>query len=248
MIIRAVIVDDEPLARDGIRDLLASEPDIEIVGECGDGPAALELIHQHQPELLFLDIQMPAMDGFGVLNALGADLTPAVIFVTAYDEHALRAFQVHALDYLLKPVEPVAFQQAVQRARAQIHHTAGAEVTKRLARLLRDLDERRQLDRLPIRTGSNIHFVRTADIDWIEAAGNYARVYAGGEKHILRETMSTLERTLDPKQFARVHRSAIVNIDRIKEIQPWFKGEQVVILHDGTRVPLSRKYRDRLVG
>ncbi len=245
MIIRAAIVDDEPLAREGLREFLADEPDVDLVGECGDGRTAVDLIARLRPDLLFLDIQMPEMDGFAVLDALGEQL-PAVIFVTAYDEHALRAFQVHALDYLLKPVERLRFRRAVERARAQIHHAEGAEVTRRIASLLRDLGSRRSVDRLPIKAGGTVYFVRTADIDWIEAAGNYARLHAGGERHVLRETMAALERALDPRQFVRVHRSTIVNVDRIKKIQPWFKGEHVVVLHDGTKLSLSRKYRERL--
>jgi two-component system LytT family response regulator len=246
MIIRALIVDDEPLAREGIRQFLDDEPDVEVVGECGDGASAVDLINRVRPELVFLDIQMPEMDGFAVLADLDLDPLPAVIFVTAYDEHALRAFEVHALDYLLKPVERTRFGQAVERARAMIHHASGAEVTRRIAALLRGLDQRRQVDRLPVKTAHRTYFVPVADIDWIEAAGNYARVHTGGERHIIRQTMSALERVLDAKQFARVHRSAIVNVDRIKEIQPWVKGDHVVILRDGTRLSLSRKYRRQL--
>ena len=247
MIIRTVIVDDEPLARDGIREFLDTEADIEIVAEARNGSEAVAAIEQHGPDLVFLDIQMPEIDGFGVLQAVGADRIPAVIFVTAYDEHALRAFQVHALDYLLKPVDRERFRQSLERARAQLQYDSGADVNRRVVALLEDLRAPgAYLERLVVKSRGRVFFLRANEVDWVEAAGNYVKIHVGGERHLIRETMGELESQLDPKHFARVHRSSIVNLDRVKEIQPWFKGEHVVLLEDGTQLSLSRKYREKL--
>jgi two-component system LytT family response regulator len=242
-----LIVDDEPLARERIRALLAVDPDIEVVAECGDGQAAVSAIHKLTPDLLFLDVQMPDLDGFGVLEAVGAEHMPVTIFVTAFDSYALQAFEVHALDYLLKPFETERFRKALERAKAQIHREQGGEVSQRLLALLEGVTaEHKPLERLVVKAGGRVYFLRTEEIDWIEAAGNYLRLHVGTESHLLRETMNALEARLDPDKFLRIHRSTIVNIERIQELHPWFKGDYVVILRDGTQLTLSRSYRQKL--
>ncbi len=247
MTITALIVDDEPLAREGIREFLRSERDITIVGECRNGNEAIAAITAKRPDLVFLDIQMPGLSGFDVLDAIQGHEPPAIIFVTAYDEYALRAFQVHALDYLLKPVERERFRAALDRVRAQIEYAEAGALSKRLAKLLDEVKvQPRFRERLMIKTGGKIYFVQAHEIDWIEAAGNYARLHVKGERHLIRETMTALERRLDPDRFVRIHRSTIVNLDRLKEFQPWFKGEHVAIMRDGTRLSVSRKYRTLL--
>lgn len=247
MKIRTLIVDDEPLARERIRTLLADELDVEIIGECANGREAIGAIQRDKPDLLFLDVQMPELDGFGVLQMIGAENVPAIIFVTAYDQYALRAFEVHALDYLLKPFDRERFQKALQRARLQIQQANDGNLNQRLLALLENLQpERKWLERLVIKSGGRVFFLKVEEIDWIEAAGNYVRLHAGRESHLLRETIKNLETQLDPKKFLRLNRSTIVRIDRIKELQPWFNGEYAVILHDGTRLTSSRGYRERL--
>jgi two-component system, LytTR family, response regulator len=245
--IRTFIVDDEPLARQRLRQLLEREVDIELAGECADGRQAVAALRQHRPDLVFLDVQMPVLDGFAVLEELGAERMPVVIFVTAHDRYALRAFEVHALDYLLKPFDRDRFCKALDRARAQFQQTQSQDVNQRLLALLADVQEtRKPLDRLVIKSAGRVCFVRTAEIDWIEAAGNYLRLHVGRDVHLLRETMSRLELRLDPRLFPRIHRSTMVNIERIRELQPAFHGEYVVVLRDGTELTLSRGYRDRL--
>jgi len=245
--IRTLIVDDEPLARERLRALLGGEGDVEVVGECANGKTAVEAIESLKPDLVFLDVQMPVLDGLGVVEAVGAEEMPAVIFVTAYDRYALRAFEVHALDYLLKPFDRPRFQQAVQRAREQLQRHKSAELNERLVALLEDSQtNRKPQDRLVIKAGGRVFFLKTEEIDWIEAAGNYARIHVGKESHLLRETMSALETRLDPEKFLRIHRSTIVNIERIQELQPWFHGDYVVILRDGTQLTLSRGYRQKI--
>ncbi len=249
MVIRALIVDDEPLAREGLEEFLAAEPDIEVIGEAGSGGEAIARIEQLRPDLLLLDIQMPDGGGFDVLRGLGpARLPPAVVFVTAHDRHALEAFEAHALDYLLKPVEQSRFREALERVRAQLQYRSSRE--SGLASLVEELrqDKPSYRSRLLVKSAGKITFLKTHEIDWIEATGNYAKLHTGtGRHHIIRSSMTALEERLDPEQFARIHRSTIVNLDRVKEIQPWFKGESVVLLHDGTSLSLSRKYRERLL-
>ncbi len=248
MKIRTLIVDDETLARRRIRRLLAAENDVEVVGECGDARQAVDFIQQRTPDLVFLDVQMPGLDGFGLLDSLPAKNVPAVIFVTAFDQYALRAFEVRALDYLLKPFDSSRFRQAVDRARAQIRQTGGAALDSRLNHLIANLGVRpKPSERVVIKSAGRIMFLRTDEIDWLEAADNYVRVHAGAESHLLRETLGSLEARLDPAKFMRIHRSTMVNIDRIKELQPWFHGDYIVILHDGSRLSLSRTYRDRVI-
>ncbi|MBC7910572.1 MAG: response regulator transcription factor [Pyrinomonadaceae bacterium] len=246
--IRTLVVDDEPLARERIKRYLGTEPDIEIVGECANGQEAVEAIESMSPDLLFLDIQMPELDGFGVLEVVGAHKIPAVVFVTAYDKYALRAFDVHALDYLLKPFNRERFRRSLARAREQLEHEKMGQLDQRLLTLLEDLKaEQKYLDRLVVRSVGRVFFLKTDEVDWIEAAGNYVRLHVGREGHLLRETMSRLEAKLNPDKFLRIHRSTLVNIDRIKELQPLFSGDYTVILRDGKQLTLSRSYRDKLL-
>jgi len=247
MPLRVLIVDDEPLGRQRLRALLEAEPDVAVIGECPDGPSAVAAIREQQPDLLFLDVCMPDLDGFGVLEAMGQDRPPGVIFVTAYDKYALRAFEVHALDYLLKPFDRERFQRALERARAQISQAQTAEVNEQLRVLLEESRPgKKYLDRLVIKSPSRVFFLRVEEIDWIEAAANYLRLHVGPEAHLLRETMNSLEGRLDPGKFLRIHRSTIVNIERIRELQPWFHGDYIVLLRDGTKLTLSRSYRQKL--
>jgi len=247
MKIRTLLVDDEPLARDRLRSLLGAEPDFEIVGECGDGHEAVQAIEHHQPDLVFLDIQMPELDGFGVLAALKTPRMPEVIFVTAYNQHAVRAFEVHALDYLLKPFDRERFQTTLGRARTRLAHARSGDLNQKLTALLAEMrPEPKTTDRLAIKTAGKVLFVKTPDIDWIEAADNYVNLHVGAESHLLRETMGALEARLDPSQFLRISRSTIVNLERVKELQPMFHGDYTVILRNGTRLSLSRNYRDKL--
>jgi two-component system LytT family response regulator len=245
--IKALVVDDEPLARERVMSLLQGESGIEVLGECRDGQEAIAAIQQLSPDLVFLDVQMPGADGFEVLSAVGADRMPMVIFVTAYDQHALKAFEVRALDYLLKPFDRERFHSAVQRARASIEQQETGDLGRRLLALVKDLRPAApKADRIVVKSAGRLFFLRADEIDWIEAAGNYARLHVGSESHLLRETMNSLEARLDPEHFFRIHRSRIVNMERIQELQPWFNGEYVVILRNGTRLTLSRGYREKL--
>ena len=245
--IRALVIDDEPLAREMIREMLSDDPEVEIIGECINGHEAVAAIRAHAPDLLFLDVQMPELGGFAVLEALEAEHIPFVIFVTAYDQYAVRAFEVHALDYLLKPFDRERFEAAWQRAKAQIRRERTANLDQRILALLEEIKAApKYLERLVIKTGGRVFFLETDDIYWIEAEGNYVRIHNGQKSYLLRETISGLEAQLDPKKFLRIHRSAIVKIDRIQELQPWFHGEYRVILHNGTQLTLSRNYRENL--
>lgn len=245
--IRALIADDEPLARERIRDLLEEFAEVEIIGECADGLLAVQAIEEKHPDLLFLDVQMPELDGFGVLEALTPEKMPAVIFVTAYDRYALRAFEVQALDYLLKPFDRERFGQALRRAIVQAGQEAQKDLSHRVLALLKDLrSEPKHLERLVVKSAGRVFFLRADEIDWIEAAANYVRLHVGKEVHFIREKMNALESKLDPNRFLRIHRSTIVNIDRIKELQSGFHGEYTVILHGRQELTLSRGYRDKL--
>lgn len=246
-LISVLLVDDEPLAREMIREMLKDDSDIEIVGECVNGREAVEAIQEHNPDLIFLDVQMPEVGGFEVLEALKSVNVPHVIFVTAYDQYAVRAFEVHALDYLLKPFDRERFESAWRRAKAHILASRNGEVDQRILAILEELKAgSKYLERLVIKSGGRVFFLDTDDIDWIEAEGNYVSVHTGKKSHLLRETISSLESQLDPKKFLRIHRSSIVRIDRIKELQPWFHGEYRVVLQDGTQLTLSRNYRENL--
>ncbi|MGH9509615.1 MAG: LytR/AlgR family response regulator transcription factor [Terriglobales bacterium] len=274
MKIRALIVDDEPLARERIRSLLLDESDIELSGEFENGSKAVDAIRQDAPDLLFLDVQMPELDGFGVLQAIGPDRVPAVIFVTAYDEYALRAFDANAMDYLLKPFDQERFRRSLDRARSHLQLDRASRVNDKLQSLMRylniDPNQLGQLpqspaappatastqgnghshashsDRLVVKSGGRVYFLKSDEIDWVEAAGNYVRLHVSKDSHLLRETMNGIETKLDTRHFMRIHRSTIVNLERIKELQPWFHGDYVVLLRDGTRLTLSRGYREKL--
>jgi two-component system, LytTR family, response regulator len=262
--IRALIVDDEPLARERVRSMADAEPGLEVIGEACDGLEAVDAILSQAPDLVFLDVQMPKLDGFEVITSVGADRMPAVVFMTAFDQHALRAFEVQALDYLLKPFDRDRFQGALRRVRQQIDSAENGELGKRLRALMRDIKTDlpletssvtslpaatsgdRKSERMVVKSGGRLFFLRAHEIDWVEAAGNYVRVHVGTESHLLRETMNAIEARLNSEVFFRIHRSRIVNIERIKELQPWFNGEYIVILRNGTKLTLSRGYREKL--
>jgi two-component system LytT family response regulator len=240
----ALIVDDEPASRSRIRNLLKSAADIEVVAECGNGDEALEVIRQLGPSIVFLDVQMPGIDGFEVVRRLDPKTMPLIIFVTAFDQYAVDAFEVHALDYLVKPVRRVRFEQTLERARETLRNRRD-EWRERVLTLNGARPQR--INRVVLRTRNRIFWVAAESIDWIEAAGNYAAVHIGPESHLIRETMSTIAERLDPQRFLRVHRTAIVNLDRVREVIQVARGEYVLLLADGsTRVPLSRSYRARL--
>jgi two-component system, LytTR family, response regulator len=245
--IRTLIVDDEPIARERVLTLLQHQPDIEIVGECADGAQALSAIERLEPELVFLDVQIPVMDGFGVIRALSPQRLPMVVFTTAYDEYALRAFEVHALDYLLKPFDGPRFLRTLQRARERLERQRAGDLGKRLLAMVQDLkpESAQPPDRIVVKSGGRIFFIRTDEIDWVDAAGNYVRLHVKGESYLFRETMSAMEARLDPDRFVRIHRSHIVNSDRIKELQPG-AGDHSVVLRSGVKLPLSRGFKDRL--
>jgi two-component system LytT family response regulator len=244
MKIRAMIVDDEPLARKRIHLFLRDEPDLEIVGECAGGAEAIEQIGWQNPDLLFLDVQMPEVSGFDVLRALPTDHWPMVIFVTAHDQHALEAFEVHALDYLLKPFKLDRFRQALQRARQNLNAQDVKGQNRRFREWLLAQEETAYPSRLTVKSGEHTVFVEVSDVDCIEAAGNYAILHVGATNHILRETLANLEAKLSPKRFLRVSRSAIVNLDRIKAVQPATRGDHVVILKNGKEFTLTRGVRE----
>lgn len=245
--IRALVVDDEPLAREMIREMLENDSEVEIVGECSNGREAVEAIRSSAPDIVFLDIQMPELGGFEVLESLEPKATPYVIFVTAYDQYAVRAFEVHALDYLLKPYDRERFEAAWQRAKEQIKLDRTSRRDQDIIALLEELKAGpRYLERLVIKNGGRVFFLHVHDVYCIEAEGNYVRVYDNQKGYLLRETISSLEEQLDPKQFLRIHRSAIVKIDRIKEMQPWFHGEYRIIMENGKQLALSRNYRSNL--
>jgi two-component system, LytTR family, response regulator len=243
--VRALIVDDEPLARRGVALRLQKFKDVEIVGECADGSSAVESILELAPDVVFLDVQMPGMDGFEVLRSLPKESLPSVIFLTAYEQHALRAFEVHALDYLLKPVNDDRFREAVQRAR----EVGGSDSRDRMAARLLEMIERnstKYVSRFPVRIGSRIQLVLTEEIEWIAAAGDYAELHGCGRCHLLRETMNSLEQKLDPAQFLRIHRSKIVRAQSIRELQLIENREYLVKLSDGSEHRSSRTYADAL--
>ncbi|HEX7154442.1 MAG TPA: response regulator [Thermoanaerobaculia bacterium] len=242
--IRALIVDDEPIARRGIRHQLRGEADVEVIGECGDGAAAIDAITELAPDLVFLDIQMPEVDGFDVVQAIGVARMPPVVFVTAYDEHALRAFDVHAVDYVLKPIDRHRFRTAVERARRRLA-LAPQQPDRRIAAALGELGRPAHdyAKRLAIKGDGRVLLIDVDEVDRLETAGNYVEVHSGARHHLVRETMASLEARLDPARFVRVSRSSIVNADRVRELQPMFNGDYVVVLRDGTKVTGSRRYR-----
>lgn len=249
MKIRTLIVDDMPLARKRVRRYLVPDTEIEIIGECADGQEALNTIPQLKPDLIFLDVQMPGMSGFEILQNLSEKDIPAVIFVTAYDEFALQAFEVNALDYLLKPFIRERFYKALARAKAQIkQRTANpSDGEQQLQSFLKNLHPGpNHLKRLVVKSNGRVIFLLTGEIDWIESAGNYLSVQIGRESHLIRETLSQIEQKLDSGQFVRINRSVIINLDRVKEMHPLFSGDQEIILRSGKRFTMTRMYRDNL--
>jgi two-component system LytT family response regulator len=255
--LRALVADDEPTARRGVRLLLEKENDITVVADARDGLETIAKIRELKPDLVFLDVQMPGADGFDVIGQIGSAGMPAVVFITAYDEYALRAFDVNAVDYLLKPYEDSRFRAATTRVREAARQRKAASVNAKLTQLLHYLETTPAStaaqaarepfpDRILIKTSGEIFFLKPEEVDWIEAEGDYMVFHVGGKTHLLRETMARLEARLDPKKFIRIHRSTIVNIDRVKKLSPSFVGEYAVVLHDGTKMKLSRSYQERL--
>lgn len=256
--IRALIVDDERLARETLRLLLDHHESIEIIGECEDGSKAVDVIREEEPDLVFLDIQMPEMNGFEVIETIGPNNMPIVIFVTAYDQYALRAFEAQALDYLLKPFDDDRFEQALNRAVERVQQRQVGSLSTKLVDLLSGMkdgapDDGTEADppgayveRIMIKERGSISFVKVDDIDWIEAAGDYVSIHAGKKAHLIRETMTGLTKKLDPNRFVRIHRSSIVSIDAIKELKPYFHGDYIVILKNGKELKLSRRYWDQV--
>lgn len=247
--IRTIIADDEPAARRGVRLLLERDPQIEVVGEASDGEETVKLIRREQPALAFLDVQMPGCDGFEALARVGVATLPVVVFVTAYDEHALRAFEVNAVDYLLKPYDDARFAAALQRAKNAVRQRQSAVFDARLSQLMDYLQAAaptESRDRILVKSSGEIIFLKAEEIDWIEAEGDYMRFHVAGRTHLMRETMLRLEERLDPRRFLRIHRSTIVNIDRLRKLTPSFAGEYAVVLQDGTKLKLSRGYHERI--
>jgi two-component system LytT family response regulator len=256
---RVLIVDDEPLGRDCVRLALAREDEVTLVGECENGEEAIRAIEAQHPDLVFLDIQMPGLDGFDVIERLGPERMPLIVFVTAYDAHALRAFGVHAFDYLLKPFDDERFREAIARARAQLETAEAGDFGRRLRTLLADVraggpeaepevaPATGRIVRFAVKEDERLFFVRAVDVDYFEAAGNYVRLHVKDRHYEIRATLRTLVSQLDPVRFVRVHKSSIVNIDRVREVQPWFGGDYVAILHSGAQVRVSRTYAKALL-
>ena len=246
--IRTVIVDDEPASRKGMRHLLAADPEIVVVGECSNGLEAVAAIRDSVPDLVFLDVQMPELEGFDVLREVSGERAPTVVFVTACEQYALRAFEARAVDYVVKPFTDERFRQSLHRAKQQVRGAWLEELPQGLSALLPEREPRRPryLDRLAVRCGGKVTLVPVREIEWIDAEGDRVRIHAGKTWHLLRETMKNLEDRLDDARFVRIHRSTIVNLEKVKELQPFFHGEYVVVLHNGATLKLSRRYRDRL--
>ncbi|MEP7269880.1 MAG: LytTR family DNA-binding domain-containing protein [Acidobacteriota bacterium] len=244
---KVLIADDEGLARRRIRDMLRDQQQIEIVGECANGPETVLAIEKLSPDLVFLDVQMPGLSGIEIAGALKGESRPMIIFVTAYDQYAVRAFEVHAVDYLLKPFDRQRFAQTIERAKTELSARRGRLASDQILSLLGEMRARPQyLDRLLIRNNDRVFIIKTDEIDWIEAEGNYIRIHFGKQSSLLRETLSNLVGQLDPRKFSRIHRSQIVNVDRIQELQPWTHRDHRIILRNGTQLMLSRTYRDQL--
>jgi two-component system, LytTR family, response regulator len=239
-------VDDESLARDRMRQLLQTESEVEIIGECADGRTAVTTIQKELPDLIFLDVQMPELDGFGVVEALGANASPVIVFVTAHDKFALRAFEIHAVDYLLKPFDRERFQKALHRALEQVMQRDSSTLIARQAALIASLKSPQTEDRLAVKSGGHVVWVKLDEVDWIGSADNYAELHVGAKSHLLRETLAALEARLDPQKFVRISRSVIVHAPRIKELNRLFYGGCELVLQDGTKLTLSRRYRDKL--
>jgi two-component system LytT family response regulator len=248
MKIRTLIVDDMQLARERIKMLLAADPEIEVVGECANGRQTVAAIKSLNPELVFLDMQMPKMSGLEVIAAVGAEQMPMVVFVTAYDEFALRAFEVNALDYLLKPFDDERFNKALDRVKRQIRQSQRGDFDERLLQMLGEVKHKPvYFKRIPVKTAQYTILVLAEDIDFIKAAGNYIELHAGKDLYLIRERVHQFEQKLDPEQFVRIHRSTIVNINRIKTLHPMFNGDHIVILRDGAKLNMSRTYHEKLL-
>lgn len=247
--IRVVIADDEPLARERLRSMLEGRPSYAVVAECADGVETVAVLTEHDVDVLFLDIQMPGLDGFQILESMVTEDLPIIVFVTAFNEHALRAFEVRALDYLQKPFDRARFEKTLARVEDQLAHREGRTLSGELREFLRTWAPNAKQTaslRFPVKANGEIYFVRSEDVDWIDADGNYVALHAAGRRHLVRDTIKSLETRLDPTQFVRVHRSAIINLDRLRKLQPYFHGEYVITLQDGTTLTSSRTYSDRL--
>lgn len=244
---RVLIIDDEPLARDRIRRLLKEETDMTVIGECGDGMSAVQSIKGFSPDLVFLDVQMPEMDGMSVLREIGEGNFPAVVFVTAFDSYAIQAFEVHAVDYLLKPFDRSRFQGALQRVRKRLMEEKQSTLQTQLHQFMQSMGNANPYhQRLAVKNEGRVILLNVTDVEWLESAGNYICLHVGKQTHIIRETLNQLEEHLDPKQFVRIHRSAIVNMSRVQELRPYFHGDYKIILNNGVELSLSRKYREEL--
>jgi two-component system LytT family response regulator len=258
--LRVLVADDEPVARRRVTRLLKEDPDVAVIAECGGGLEAVDRILSEMPDLVFLDIQMPDLDGIRVIERVGVERMPPVVFVTAYNEYAIRAFEVNAVDYLLKPYDTSRFRQALERARERLNrHDAPSRVDdlRAIVRAMllqegasRSGDESASrtpfpMDRIGVRIDGSLRIIRTADVDWFETEGNYIRLHVGRASHLIRATASELELQLDPRQFVRIHRRYLVNLERVVEVQPWFAGDAIVVLRDGTKLRLSRTHRER---
>jgi len=245
--IRTLIADDEALARNFIRRMLKDDHDVEILGECSNGKETVAMIRKENPDLVFLDVQMPEMDGFAVLEAIGIESLPEIIFATAYEQYAIRAFELHALDYLLKPFDQTRFKEAIKHAKERFRSLRQNDGRMQISALLDSIKNKPQyLERLVIKAGGRITFLRTDEIDWIEADDKYVHLHTSKARPMVRQTLTAMEAQLDPAKFRRVHRSAIVNVERIAELQPLFSGEYSILLQDGTKLTLSRNYKDKL--
>src|SRR6185503_3946963 len=243
--LRALVVDDEPVARSHLRALLEDRGDMQVIDECGDGVTAVERIRTLVPDLVLLDVQMPELDGLGVVRAVGPDRMPPVIFVTAHDQHAVDAFEVHALDYVLKPVHRARFNGAIDRAVNLIRSGSASSRSRPLAEVLDRLSPSGP-ERIAVKSGDRVLYLRVADIDWIEAADDLVRLHVGKTVHDHRATMAQFEQRLPASKFVRIHRSTIVNVERIREFQPWFQGDWILVLADGTRLQSGKSYRRRI--
>ena len=245
--IRALIVDDEPLARKFSRRMLKDDQEVQVVGECGNGRDAVALIRKQTPDLIFLDVQMPEMDGFSVLETLGSERLPEIVFTTAHEQYAIQAFELHALDYLLKPFDQARFRNTMRHAKERLSHGPPKDGGLQMAALLANVKQQPQYqDRLIVKGEGRISFLKTDEITWIEADDKYVHLHTEKSARLVRQTLSAMEAQLDPKKFVRIHRSAIVNVERIKELHPMFSGEHAVVMNNGTKLTLSRNYKDRL--
>lgn len=246
MPLTVLIVDDEPLAREGLRMLLADDPEIAAVQDAKNGSEAVQRVREERPDLVFLDVQMPEMDGFSVIREIGPEQMPAVVFVTAHDQYAIRAFEINAIDYLLKPVTGGRFAQSLARAKVRLRSSEPDQQNQILSLLETIASPSRHLNRIAVLSAGKTSFLYVKDVDWIRAAENYVELHVAQASHLLHVTMNTLEKSLDPEIFVRIHRSLIVNLRRIKEVQPMSHGEYMLLLHNGARLQSGRTYHERI--